>query len=136
MSALLRAAAPHGIEKVVRQGGAVLGQGARDGAHGVLGATHALELKLSGTGSDISGAARLIDLDSGRSTRTLEGTYARDDPPAMARAFAAIVSEAFRATTSSASLSTKTRSQSSKTCRATRNGWKRFDERMTGTSTK
>jgi tetratricopeptide (TPR) repeat protein len=67
-----------------------------DKAHGVLGATHALELKLSATGSDVSGAARLIDLESGRSTRTLEGTYTRDDPPAMARAFAAIVSEAFR----------------------------------------
>lgn len=67
-----------------------------DAAHGALGATHALELKLSATGSDISGAARLIDLESGRSTRTLEGTYARDDPAALARAFAAIVSEAFR----------------------------------------
>jgi tetratricopeptide (TPR) repeat protein len=65
-------------------------------AFGVLGATHALELKLSAAGSDLGGAARLIDLESGRSTRTLEGTYARDDTPAMARAFAAIVSEAFR----------------------------------------
>lgn len=65
-------------------------------ALGVLGATHALEMELSATGSDVRGAARLIDLESGRSTRTLEGTYARDDTPAVARAFAAIVSEAFR----------------------------------------
>ena len=46
----------------------------------VLGATHALHMRVSRTSTEVAVTASLIDLQSGRSIRELSSTYTADDP--------------------------------------------------------
>jgi serine/threonine protein kinase/tetratricopeptide (TPR) repeat protein len=54
--------------------------------HAVLGATHALETKLTNAGGQMAVEARLVDLESGRIVQTLKSSYQPGDTATLAKA--------------------------------------------------
>lgn len=57
-----------------------------DKAHAVLGATHALQTRLSSVGGQMSVDARLVELESGRTVQALKSSYQAGDTAALAKA--------------------------------------------------
>ena len=65
-------------------------------ARKALGATHVLDVRVRESGGAITATASLMDMQSGSTMRTLQGTYAAGDAPMLAKALVATVTEAFR----------------------------------------
>jgi len=61
-------------------------------ARSILGATHALETRLTAQGVQIAVAAQLVNLDSGTAVRVLQSTYPAGDAAALAKALIGTVS--------------------------------------------
>ncbi|MDQ2901635.1 MAG: tetratricopeptide repeat protein, partial [Acidobacteriota bacterium] len=66
-----------------------------DKARKSLGATHVLDTRVHASGAVVTANASLIDLQSGRTMRQLQGSYAVNDSQALAKALVATVTEAF-----------------------------------------
>ena len=61
-------------------------------ARSILGATHALETRLTTKGVRIAAAAQLVNLDSGKAVRVLQSTYPAGQAAALAKALIGMVS--------------------------------------------
>ena len=67
-----------------------------DQGRSVLGATHALDTRMTTEGADVAVKTSLIDLQTGRTLRELTARYPSDDSQLVTRALVGMVTEAFR----------------------------------------